>query len=102
VKWFRVDGTSFKKKIPRDNKFKTWIRSLLCLECHVEPCGTAHHTETGGMGVKGSDYSCVPLCPKCHDRWHTTEGKRGGFSREEIAQIVERIVKCYPGKLKLS
>ena len=30
-----------------------------------------HHTETGGMGTKGSDLSCVPLLHELHQECHT-------------------------------
>jgi len=26
----------------------------------------AHHVETGGTAIKGSDYSCVPVCDHHH------------------------------------
>lgn len=30
-----------------------------------------HHTETGGVGMKGSDLSCVPLLHELHQECHT-------------------------------
>lgn len=37
---------------------------------------THHHTETGGVGMKGSDLSCVPLCNGHHFEVHNTLGKQ--------------------------
>ena len=51
----------------RNWKYKLWIRSLPCAICGLEPCGEAAHTGgDGGMAMKASDYSCIPLCPACH------------------------------------
>jgi len=52
---------------PRDEAYKAWIRMLPCLGCHREGQSEAAHTGTdGGMSMKASDYSCVPLCSDCH------------------------------------
>jgi hypothetical protein len=52
---------------PRDEAYKAWIRTLTCLGCG---CGSrneaAHVGHDGGMSMKASDYSCVPLCSNCH------------------------------------
>ena len=45
-----------------------------CLTCHNTP--THHHLEAIGMGNNRKrqtekDYSCVPLCVKCHQDIHT-------------------------------
>ena len=51
----------------RDEDYKAWIRTLACCACGVEARSEAAHTGTdGGMSMKASDYSCVPLCPECH------------------------------------
>ena len=53
----------------RDEEYKDWIRTLACCACGVEARSEAAHTGTdGGMSMKASDYSCVPLCPDCHTR----------------------------------
>jgi hypothetical protein len=52
---------------PRDEAYKAWIRTLACLGCARKGCCEAAHTGTdGGMSMKASDYSCVPLCSACH------------------------------------
>ena len=51
----------------RDEDYKVWIRTLPCCACGVKGLSEAAHTGTdGGMSMKASDYSCVPLCPDCH------------------------------------
>lgn len=53
----------------RDKEYKAWIRTQDCCACGVSGRSEAAHTGTdGGMSVKASDYSCVPLCAQCHLR----------------------------------
>jgi hypothetical protein len=53
----------------RDEGYKGWVRTLACCACAVEGRSEAAHTGTdGGMSMKASDYSCVPLCADCHTR----------------------------------
>ena len=56
-----------RKGPPRDEAYKAWIRTLPCLGCGREGVSEAAHTGTdGGLSMKASDYSCVPLCADCH------------------------------------
>jgi hypothetical protein len=51
----------------RDEEYKDWVRTLACCACGVEGRSEAAHTGAdGGMSMKASDYSCVPLCADCH------------------------------------
>ena len=51
----------------RDEDYKAWIRTLPCCACGAQGCSEAAHTgDDGGMSMKASDYSCVPLCSFCH------------------------------------
>ena len=53
----------------RDADYRAWIRTLPCCACGIEGRSEAAHTgNDGGMSMKASDYSCVPLCPECHTR----------------------------------
>ena len=55
----------------RDAQYLRWIRGLpCCCGCGQSPCDAAHTGSDGGMSVKASDYSCVPLFRRCHDRYH--------------------------------
>ena len=59
--------SSFRRGPLRDEAYKAWIRMLPCVDCGVEGLSEAAHTgEDGGMSMKASDYSCVPLCRDCH------------------------------------
>jgi hypothetical protein len=54
---------------PRDEDYKAWIRTLPCVACGIEGRSEAAHTGSdGGMSMKASDYSCVPLCSDCHTK----------------------------------
>ena len=58
---------STRKGPPRDEDYKAWIRTLPCISCGIAACSEAAHTGSdGGMSIKASDYSCVPLCADCH------------------------------------
>lgn len=59
--------TETRKGPPRDEAYKAWIRTLPCIGCGKEGASEAAHTgDDGGMSMKASDYSCVPLCSDCH------------------------------------
>ena len=51
----------------RDEDYKDWIRQQPCAACqHPAPSEAAHTGSDGGMAMKASDYSCIPLCSDCH------------------------------------
>ena len=73
--------SSVRKGPPRDEAYKDWIRTLPCVGCGVRGRSEAAHTGSdGGMSMKSSDYSCVPICADCHTQapgaYHRV-GKRG-------------------------
>lgn len=76
-----------KVKTPRDLAYLNWIRQQHCIKCGVTPCH-AHHTESGGMGIKGSDYSAIPLCAYHHATLHATTSKRGDWTEVELQAIL--------------
>ena len=53
-------------KVARSWRYKAWIRSLPCAACGATPSEAAHTGSDGGMKLKASDYSAVPLCASCH------------------------------------
>ena len=70
-----IHGVDIPRKPPRRtlggparaSRYRMWIRSLPCAACGLEPGGEAAHTGSdGGLGLKASDYSCIPLCADCH------------------------------------
>ena len=86
-----------RKGPPRDEDYKSWIRAMPCIACGVKGRSEAAHTGSdGGMSMKASDYSCVPLCSDCHTQapsaYHRV-GKRAFESRHGLsfACMVERL-----------
>jgi|GEM_PF-2466495 hypothetical protein len=63
----RRASTPTRKGPPRDENYKAWIRTFPCCACGAVGRSEAAHTGSdGGMSMKASDYSCVPLCSDCH------------------------------------
>lgn len=63
-----------KKKTPRNEKYLKWIRSQPCLLTGSEYDVVAHHVRHGnpcGMGMKPSDYRCLPLRADIHSHLHS-------------------------------
>jgi hypothetical protein len=72
----------------RDEGYKVWIRTLACCACGVENRSEAAHTGTdGGMSMKASDYSCVPLCPDCHTQAPGSYHRVGKRAFEKLAGV---------------
>lgn len=84
-------------KPARNWKYRTWIRSLPCAVCGLEPCAEAAHTGTdGGMATKASDYSSIPLCPDCHQFGPASYHRLGRVEFErrhalDIKALVDRL-----------
>jgi hypothetical protein len=83
----------------RNEPYKAWIRTLPCCACGVEGRTEAAHVGTdGGMSMKASDRSCIPLCADCHtqrvDSYHRISGGRSGFEWRyglRLAALVKRL-----------
>lgn len=92
-----------KDKPARNPSYLTFIREQSCQMCGYAPTDSykylmhAHHTETGGISSKGSDYSAVPLCFACHRKVHDKYGKRGPWSEEELISIIAKLINRYKG-----
>jgi len=84
-----------KPKTVRDPKYLKWVRKQPCVICQMTfPRAEAHHTETGGMGMKGSDYATVPLCRFCHDV-HDRMGKETFWVGWNLKSIIEKLRRRY-------
>ena len=74
-----------------------WVRELPCIACGLEGRSQAAHTGSdGGMSMKASDYSVVPLCAECHTgapHAYRRVGKRAFEQRHGICLVraVERL-----------
>lgn len=54
---------------PRSADYRAWVRSHRCLLHWFSRCEgdvEAAHLQRGGTSMKGSDYSCIPLCGRRH------------------------------------
>lgn len=83
--------TNFKSKQKRDSKYLQYVRQQGCVICGKKVNIEAHHTEGGGMGLKGSDYSCVGLCPFHHGEVHRIRKD----AIPNLQQILERLIANY-------
>lgn len=58
-------------RLKRNPKYLAYLRRLPCECCGREPSDPAHTGNTGkGMGMKAWDLDAIPLCRRCHDRYH--------------------------------
>jgi hypothetical protein len=78
-----------------DPQYIKWVRRQPCLVDHV--AANAHHTTAKGAG--GSDYRCVPLCPRHHNELHrigrlTFQHKHNLDFSEEIIRLLEMYVSA--------
>lgn len=84
-----------KKKTYRSKKYMDFVKILEC--CVSSPCFEVierhpHHTETGGIGMKGSDLSCIPLCGFHHDEIH--RGGKETFQYKYAIDIKDKVVEA--------
>ena len=56
----------------------------------------AHHSSTGGMSLKGSDYEAIPLCFCCHEKMDNATKKGIGIFKEgQLAEIIKQLNEQY-------
>lgn|ERR1041385_1094911 len=70
----------------RSWRYLAWVRSLPCLICGGK-AEAAHTGSDGGMRLKASDYSCVPLCHGCHRGGNDSYHQLGRESFERVHQV---------------
>ena len=82
----------------RNWRYLAWIRTLPCAVCGLEGKGLveAAHTGTdGGMRLKASDYSCIPLCFDHHqgnpDAYHAGVRTFERIHRIDCRRLVDRL-----------
>jgi len=54
----------------RDEEYLQHVRRKDCLICGAPSPSDPHHLDSGVMGSKGDDWTCVPLCRKHHREYH--------------------------------
>lgn len=85
-----------KSKTFRSKKYLEFIRSQPCILCGCEEDIQAHHTASAGIALRGSDYSAIPVCPKCHHRFDQAGKKgRGIFADGELEAILTHYQTTY-------
>jgi len=93
---FRVHGETVHPRRPRRTrrakparnwKYRAWIRSLPCLVCGREPSEAAHTGSEGGLQLKASDLSCVPLCTRHHTMYPDSYHRLGRAGFEALHQV---------------
>jgi hypothetical protein len=79
-------------KPARDWRYRAWIRSLPSAVSGRTPCDAAHTGRDGGMSVKPSDYSCIPLTREEHVEYHAI-GRRAFEAKHalDIDALVHRL-----------
>lgn len=55
-----------KKQPLRSQEYMKYIRTYPCVVCKTKTGIHAHHVESAGLGLKGSDFFTIPLCSKHH------------------------------------
>lgn len=57
--------------VHRSPDYLAWLRKQsCCCGCGRGPSEAAHTGNDGGMSLKASDWTCVPLFPECHRLYH--------------------------------
>ena len=75
-----------RRGVPRDSRYCAWIRTHRCAACGSNWLVEAAHTGSdGGMSMKASDYSCVPLCKECHTGGSNSYHRIGKLRFEEAS-----------------
>lgn len=76
----------------RDSEYKAWIRQQPSIVSGQYGCEAAHIGSDGGMSMKASDYSCVPLTPAEHREYHRG---RLTFARRHGVDLAREAARLY-------
>jgi len=90
LKWHKHEQPSY-----RDPDYLAFIRHQPCVSCHKKNVSVPHHTTTGGVALKGSDFRAVPLCGSCHHTCHSvgqeTYQREFGLDFEQICLALHEL-----------
>jgi hypothetical protein len=91
----------------RSDEYLNFLRIVMpCCVCSKAPESHAHHTETGGKGIKCDDTKCIPLCTDCHNEIHT-KGKETFYKKHNLHienlmfRLLNTFIKWYIDKCKI-
>ncbi len=81
----------------RSGPYMAFVRARACCSCNAPGPSDSHHTGERGVGQKADDYSCVPLCRRCHEQvtdHYTLPGRDRAevvlhFLRVQVALLAE-------------
>lgn len=91
----------------RSQAFLAFVRGKPCCACSAPAPSDPHHYGRRGIGQKTDDFRTVPLCRRCHDRWHAEHVVEGDadrretdlrFLRVQVGLLVEWIRRCDDGE----
>ena len=87
--------------IPKPSTYRNliylqFVRSLPCCVCGMRQRIEAHHSEKGGIGIKGSDAFAIPFCQEHHWQYHN-KGKVSFYQEYGLDrwEIVARTLEKY-------
>lgn len=67
-----------------DDKYLMWIRLQPCSQCGAPPPSHPHHhTARRPYGKRAHDHDSMPLCMKCHRKFHDARGPFEGWARDD-------------------
>ena len=75
----------------RSWKYKAWIRSLPSAVSGRPGCQAAHTGDDGGMSMKSSDYSCIPLTAEEHMEFDAGREAFCGKHGLDVRGVVRRL-----------
>lgn len=82
-----------KVKLARSTAYLKFVREHRCCVCGDDPATVeAHHHGKKGMGQKGSDFTCIPLCYACHEAFHHS-GHFPEMTRRQTDDLAKRTQK---------
>jgi hypothetical protein len=69
-------------------EYLNWIRQLPCHFCGAQPPSHPHHHTRGmaqrrGKGERAHDHQAMPLCWKCHRRFHDAAGPFAAWNKTQ-------------------
>lgn len=85
----------------RDPEYLAYVRTLPCRACGLPPYtdfpSHAHHQPPVGgssIGLKCPDYRAVPLCGRCHCRYHQ-RGRLSFWGERDVEGIIFELQQRY-------
>ena len=78
-----------KQRTVRDAKYLKWLSGQSCCICFHPGPSDPHHILTGGIGTKGPDDKCVPVCHEHHMHIHLCGKKQFYRGRDLMPEAIK-------------